>query len=236
MEAPGLTEAVGDMARRAGLSAPPAIYLVPLPVPQAFATFSGGRAAIGVSPSLLRTLTPKEVLGVLAHELSHVEHRDLWVMRLAETVRRLTRTMSTVGMLMLFFSLPMMWLAGIEVPLSAVVLLVAAPWAVGMLSLALSRSRELDADVGAVRLTSEPLALASALRKIESMSRPWWAGFLAMEVPLWLRTHPSTEERVKRLEAMVDAGRPLSEPPPRPRRRGEREVIVPVWRRPTRSH
>lgn len=228
LESPDLHRAVHALAEKAGVE-PPTLYLVPLPVPQAFATTSQGRSALGVSPALLSFLSRREVLGVLAHELSHLRHRDLWVMRLAETVGRMTRTLSMIGLFLVFLNLPLILLAGTHVPWLAVLALVFAPWAVGMLSLALSRSRELDADVGAVSLTGDPLALASALSKIEAASRgPWWMRLFTVEIPESLRTHPSTALRVARLREMADAGGPPRRRPPREPRRRPR-VVHPEW-------
>ncbi len=180
-----------------------------------------------MSPALLRGLAPREVIGVLAHEMSHLQNGDLGVMRLGETVRRLTRSMTTIGMFLLFLNLPLMLLGAVHVPWLAVLVLVLAPWAVGALSLALSRSRELDADLGAVNLTGDPTSLASGLTKIEAYSRgPWWMAMFQMDIPDSLRTHPRTEERVARLMEMAET-------PARRRRRTRRrdEVIEPIWRR-----
>lgn len=221
LELTGLQRAVATLARDAGLERAPAIYLVPIPGPQAFATESGGERAIGISPSLLRVLTPREAVAVIAHELSHLRHRDLWVMRLAETVRRLTSAMSTVGWILLVLSLPLLLVSELSLPWLAILALAIAPRLVAMLSLALSRSRELDADVGAVALTGDPLGLASALVKIEASQRgPWWARLFTIELPESLRTHPSTRARVERLEEMAGA-----------RRRRPGRVVEPIWRR-----
>jgi len=217
-EVPALQAAVRDLARDAGLSRPPTLYLVPLPGPQAFATERGGERAIGISPALLQTLSLREAVAVIAHEMSHLRHRDLWVMRLAETVRRLTGSMSTIGWLLLLISLPLVLVSEVGVPWLAIAGLAVAPRLVSMLALALSRSRELDADVGAVALTGDPWGLASALMKIEDAHRgPWWARLFTFELPESLRTHPSTRERVARLEEMARAGR--------------RRVVEPIWRR-----
>lgn len=219
-----LQRAVATLARDAGLERAPTIYLVPIPGPQAFAAESGDERAIGVSPSLLRLLTPREVVAVIAHELSHLRHRDLWVMRLAETVRRLTSSMSTVGWVLLLLSVPFLLVGEVTLPWLAILALAIAPRLVAMLSLALSRSRELDADVGAVALTGDPMGLARALVKIEASQRgPWWARLFTFEIPESLRTHPSTRERVVRLEEMAAA--------PRRRPVRGRNVVEPIWRR-----
>lgn len=233
-EAPGLHASVAELARRAKLGSAPPIYLVPAPVPQAFATGSGTETAIGVTPALLRLLHPREVLAVLAHEVSHLRRRDIRMMRVAAVVRSLTRTMAFVGLLLLAFNLPLLAATGQGVPWLAVALLLGAPWLVNLLGLALSRSRELDADLGAVALTGQPLVLASALLKLERASRgPWWMAVLTAELPSYLLTHPRTEERVARLRELARDERSSAGPPP-PRstpRGGTRRVVIPEWRR-----
>ena len=114
---------------------------------------------------MLTLLEPDEVISVLAHEISHLRHRDLAVLRIVEVVRSLTRTMSGVGLFLFFFSLPLWWVSGLQVSWFGIALLCLAPLLMNVLALALSRSRELDADVGAVALTGDPKPLARALRR-----------------------------------------------------------------------
>jgi heat shock protein HtpX len=231
-EASWLQAAVTELGGRAGLPQVPRLYLVPAPMPQAFATEGAGELAIGVTGALFRVLERDEAVAVVAHEVSHLQHRDLWTSRLTHALRSLTRSMSFAGLLLLFLTLPLRWAAGVHVPLSAVLLLLAAPWAAGLLDLAVSRSRELGADVGAVRLGADPRALARALWKLERLT-PWWMRVL--EVPAAFRTHPPTEERI---EALLAIDRDLRAGVA-PRRAGTaapsrtaRGVIVPEWRRP----
>jgi heat shock protein HtpX len=91
-----------------------------------------------------------------------------------------------------------------------------APGVANLLQLALSRTREFDADLDAVQLTNDPAALARALVKIEQASGRWWSFLLPARRstdPSWIRTHPSTEERVRRLNALAaDADRQLALP------------------------
>jgi heat shock protein HtpX len=231
LEAPALFEAVRTLARRAGLAEAPAVYLLPGPTPQALTSHSEEGASLGVSQGLLRLLSPREVVAVLAHELSHLERRDLGILRIAEVVQRVTRTMSLVGLVFLLLSLPLALLGDVEVPFAGVLFLVAAPWVVGMLALALSRSRELDADLGAVALTGDPLALASALTKIEAAAQRSPLARLLV-VPSVFRTHPRTDERVKRLLAMAEAATPRTSPSGT---RRKDELIEPIWRRRPRT-
>ena len=102
-----------------------------------------------------------------------------------------------------------------------------------VLALALSRSRELDADIGAVSLIGDPLLLASALQKIEARSRTSvWMRWMQLGTPSWALTHPPTSERVRRLFALARRSEVLQEQSVAKDTPQER-VIVPEWRRPT---
>lgn len=224
---------------RAGLERLPRLYWLPTPILNAFAVGRPERAAIGLSDGLLRALTPRELAGVLAHEVSHVRNDDLWIMGLADIVSRLTSLLSWAGQLLLLFNLPF-WFAGeVVVPWLVVLLLVFAPTLVGLLQLALSRAREFDADLDAAALTGDPQGLASALAKLERFQGRYWEEILLpgrrMPIPSLLRTHPPTEERIRRLldlyepvEPPIDLPRTISVPrtvpvvtgPPRWRRTG----------------
>lgn len=222
-----LHDAVARLAERAGIPTP-RLVLMPVPGPHALATGEGRDATIAVSPGLLRLLPPDEVVAVVAHEMSHLRHGDIALLRLSETVRRTTKTMSTFGLILLVLNLPLVLFGGASLPWLGVALLLLAPRVVSLLSLALSRAREHAADAGAVALTGDPLALARALRRIEAAHRgPWWARMFTVEPPASWRSHPPTEQRVARLSRV--AGGPSMSPPPRERRQGGRRVVEPVW-------
>lgn len=191
------------LAERAGLPAVPRLFYVPSSVPAAFSMGDRETAVVAVTDGLLRILDVREFAGVLAHEVSHIRNRDLWVMSLADVVSRLTGLMGVSGVLLLVLSLPL-WLAEYgTVPWIPGLLLAAAPTIGNLLQLALSRAREFDADLDAAELTGDPAGLASALRKLERSQ----AGLLerllfpgrGVPIPSLLRTHPATEERVRRL-------------------------------------
>lgn len=233
-----LGQLVVHLASRAGLPRAPDVYILPVPVPQAMATRLGGRAAVAVTPTLLELLGPRELAAVLAHELSHLAHRDLWVSRVAEIVHALTRSMAQLGLLLVLLQLPMVVFGLLVLPWGAVLLLLVAPLAVRLLALWLSRTRELDADVGAVAITGDPLALASALCKLEEYHRmPWWMSLLSVEVPEWLKTHPSVQDRVAHLRRIARPPEPAppkravkSRPGPGRQQRPARRVVIPEWR------
>lgn len=202
--APGLHAIAAELAGRAGLQAAPTLHYLPSRVLNAFAVGRRDQASIVLSDGLLRELAPRELAGVLAHEMSHVANNDMWVMGLADIVSRLTSVMSLVGQILLLVAIPMMLFgAAPPVPLLALLLLVAAPTLSALLQLALSRTREYQADLDAVRLTGDPRGLASALLRLEQRQGGWIERVIlpgrGIPDPSLLRTHPPTEERVKRL-------------------------------------
>lgn len=194
---------LGELARRAGLPATPRLHYVPSFLLNAFAVGDRSRAAIAVTAGLLRALGGRELAGVLAHEISHVRHNDLWLMGLADIISRLTSVMSWIGQLLLLVNLPLMLAGAGGVPWLAVLLLIFAPTLVSLLQLALSRSREFDADLEAARLTGDPRGLASALALLERRQGRYWEEILLpgrrMPDPSLLRSHPPTAERIRRL-------------------------------------
>lgn len=184
----------------------PTLYYVPSPLLNAFAVGNSRESAIAVTDGMLRRLDLRELAGVLAHEVSHIRNDDLWIMGLADTISRLTRLMSMLGMMLLLFSLPALMTDGAEVPWLLVALLVFAPTLAALMQLALSRTREFDADLDAARLTGDPVGLASALAKLERYQGRLWESVLMpgrrIPDPSLLRTHPETEERIQRLLAL----------------------------------
>ncbi|WP_221931053.1 zinc metalloprotease HtpX [Telmatospirillum sp. J64-1] len=190
----------------AGMTRVPRLHYVPSRIMNAFAVGNRDDAAIAVTDGMLRRLDLRELAGVLAHEVSHIRNDDTWIMGLADTVSRLTRIMSLLGVLLLAFSLPGLILEGIPVPWLLVALLVFAPTLSALLQLALSRTREFAADLDAARLTGDPVGLASALDKLERQEGMWWETILMpgrrSPDPSLLRTHPHTRERIERLLAL----------------------------------
>jgi len=191
------------LAARAGVSRLPRLYYIPSAALNAFTLGSTDDAVISVTDGLLRTLTLRELAGVLAHEISHIRNNDLWVMSLADSISRLTGFFSIAGVILLFFSVPMMLFQANLVPLFVSLALVVAPTFASLLQLALSRAREFDADLEAAGLTGDPEGLAAALRKLEQHQAGLWARvFLPgrrIPDPSLFRSHPTTAERVERL-------------------------------------
>lgn len=201
-EAPELWRLLRALAARASLRVAPTPHYVPSPIVNAFAVGSRERSAVVVTDGLLRRLSQRELAGVLAHEVAHIAHGDLRVMSLADYVSRLTSLFALTGQALLILGLPLLLLGMVTLNIWGLLLLVASPHLALLAQLRLSRVRELDADLQAVALTGDPEGLASALLKIERASRSWRGLLLpgwGNPEPSWLRTHPATEERIRRL-------------------------------------
>lgn len=206
--APELHALVEALARRAELEHVPALHFVPRGLANAFAVGRREEAAIAVTSGLLRTLTPAELTGVLAHEIAHVRHDDMRVMLLAEIVARATGMFAQFGTFLLLLNLPLLAAGRVHVSWLAVALLMVSPTLSVLLQFALSRTRERQADLEAARLTGRPRDLASALRKLGDLEESLLERlFRHRHGPesTWLRTHPATEERIRELLALEAA-------------------------------
>lgn len=203
--APDLWRVLRILSERAGLPSPPVLHYVPSPIFNAFAVGNRQRSAIALTDGLLRRLSGREITGVVAHEVAHIAHGDLRVMGLADYVSRLTSLFALTGQMMLLLALPWMLVAPVAVNWWGLLLLAVSPHIALLAQLGLSRVREFDADRKAVELTGDPEGLALALARIERVSRSWrgllFPGWGNPE-PSWLRTHPATEERIRRLMAL----------------------------------
>jgi heat shock protein HtpX len=219
--APELYGVVRALAQRARIPMP-RVYLIAEDAPNAFATGrSPERAAVAVTEGLLHRLDRSEIAGVLAHELAHVKNRDTLVMTVAATLAGAVSMLASLGQWALLLGGGRAE-DGDEAPSPAFGLLgvLVAPFAAMLVQMAISRSREFLADEAGARLTRDPRALASALRKIEAWSRevslsagtpatahlfivnPFTGGGLLR----LFSTHPSTDARVARLLAMEREG------------------------------
>ncbi len=202
-EAPQLVQILRDLARKAQLPVMPQLYYMPSHVANSFAMGSSNNAAVAVTDGLLRKLTLRELGGVMAHEVGHLRRNDGWVMGLADSVSRMVNIMSWTGQILLLINLPFLLTGDYIVPWFLIILLMMAPTLSALLQLALSRTREFEADFEAARLTGDPRGLASGLVKIEQISGNWFERIFLpgrrVPNPSLLRTHPQTDERVRRL-------------------------------------
>ncbi|NOY14554.1 MAG: M48 family metalloprotease [Deltaproteobacteria bacterium] len=192
---------VRELSRRAGLPNLPTLYRLPTGQLNAFALGNREAASIAVSDGLLQLLDRRELAAVLAHEISHLRNDDLRVMQLVDLVGRLTNLLSGFGQLLLLFSLPLVLVTDYRVNWFIVAILVFAPHLNALTQLGLARIKEYKADLGAVGLTGDPEGLVNALWKIQRSERGLFQQLLVpgARLPVWLRTHPPTRERIRRL-------------------------------------
>lgn len=211
-QAPGLYRMVQRLSNRANLPMP-AVYIVPSPAANAFAT---GRdpehAAVAVTEGILNLLPEDELEAVIAHELSHIYNRDTLTQAVAATIAGAISFLAQ----MVSYS---MWFGGGSRdddngsnPLGLLLTIILAPIAASVIQMGISRTREFSADAGAARLTGNPRALARALQRLESSARQMpMTGNPAFEPLLIMNsfageflgklfsTHPSTEARIQQL-------------------------------------
>ncbi len=200
---PALYKAIDLLAERAGLKRPPVLYYLPSEILNAFAVGRSANSAVAITDGLVETLTFDELVAVLAHEISHIRNNDLWIMGLADMFSRTTRLLSLIGQLLLWINLPLLLMGPVTINWAAILLLIFAPNLSALAQLSLSRTREYHADLNAVLLMGNADALASALIKIERCQGSWMERFVMpgynVPVPSVLRTHPPTEDRVRRI-------------------------------------
>ncbi|MFP4373237.1 MAG: M48 family metalloprotease [Spirochaetaceae bacterium] len=208
-DAPILHAMLDELVARAELPRTPDVYLLPVGMMNAATLGSREHPILIVTPPLLDTLSRSEVRAVLAHELAHVRDNDLMSYRIAEALAMITVVISRVGWLLLLLYLPVLLLSNVEIPLGLIAVLLIAPGASVLLQTALSRSREFSADLGAVELTDEPLALASALQKIDNVGRSMLHQLLPVPKKhdsSVFRSHPAVSRRVERLVHLARTG------------------------------
>lgn len=217
-DAPAVYQIVRELTQKAAVPMP-RIYLIPSQAPNAFATGRNpAHAVVAVTEGILRILNEEELRGVLAHELAHVQHRDILISSIAATVAGAISMLADMARWSLMFGGGRRDdREGNGNPVAMLLMLILAPIAALLIQLAISRSREYHADEGGSALSANPLALASALRKLEAGSRkiPMFGAnpataHLFIVSPLTggtiaslFNTHPPIAERVRRLEQMA---------------------------------
>ena len=216
-DAPDFHAIIRGLATKAGIPMPK-VYLIPEEAPNAFATGrSPDKAAVAATQGLLRLMSRDEIEGVMAHELGHVKNRDTLIMTVAAT---LAGALSQLANFALFFGGGRREDGEGGHPLAGLIGVLVAPIAAMLIQMAISRSREFLADEASAQITGNPMALANALRKLEGWKaeapmlhgspatahlfivNPFTAGGLAS----LFSTHPSTQQRVARLEEMARSG------------------------------
>ncbi len=215
-QAPELYRLLHRLSMNAGLQAVPMLFYLPSNVMNAFTTGTPDNAAIGLSDGLLRRLNMRELGGVLGHELMHIVNQDTRMMAYADFTSRITGLFSLTGQILMLINLPLFIFSDTSLPWGPILLLLVSPSLSALVQLGLSRTREYDADLGSAKLTGDPLALASALGKMEYPQRRIFSELIfpgpRIPDPSLLRTHPPTEERINRLVKLAE-----SLPLPKPR-------------------
>ncbi len=219
-QAPGLYRIVRTLATRAGIPMPK-VYIIAEETPNAFATGRNPQhAAVAVTEGILRVMSEEELEGVLAHELSHVQNRDTLIMAIAATLAGAITYIAHMAQWAMIFG------GGRRDSdeeggggvLGGILMIVLAPLAATVIQLAVSRSREFQADASGAKMAGQPWGLAKALEKLDMASKmaPMPAtpatAHLFIVNPLsgsgfatLFSTHPPIAERVARLRAMASS-------------------------------
>ncbi len=215
-EAPRLYSLVARVSQEAQLPMP-RVYVIPGETPNAFATGRNpDHAAVAATEGILNILSDDELEGVLAHEFAHIKHRDILTGTIVATM------VGTITMVARMAGWTMMFGGGSRDRrdsngLAELALLIVAPFAAMLIQLAISRSREFDADAGGAKICGKPLSLANALQKLErnadlgpvAHATPASAHLFIVNplrgggITKWFSTHPPVQERIERLKQIA---------------------------------
>ena len=207
-----LAPIVKSLCGRMGLPMP-RLWVIDEAEPNAFATGRNpAHASVAVTRGLLQAMTDGEIEGVLAHELGHVKNRDILISSVAATI---AAAITWAAHMAFFFGGSRDDDDDRGNPLAASAMMILAPLAAGLIQMAISRTREFSADAASAQYTGDPGKLISALRKLEAgsqripMDAPQSMSHMYIIKPLTgasmsrlFSTHPSTEERIARLESL----------------------------------
>ena len=217
-DVPELYQLVRELTEKAHMPMP-RLYVIPTDVPNAFATGRNeNHAAVAVTEGILSMLDRDELAGVLSHELSHIRHRDTLIMTLAASIATAISYIANIAQWAAIFGGARDEEGRSSNPIALLVTIVVAPLAASLIQLALSRSREFMADASGAAISGKPLALASALEKLDAYAhhkvmadaKPATSGLFIINplagaggVANLFSTHPSTEERVEKLREIA---------------------------------
>jgi heat shock protein HtpX len=202
---------VRNLTQRMGLPMPK-LYVIPQDSPNAFATGRNpSHASVAFTAGILRLMNDNEIEGVIAHELGHVLHRDILISSVA----------ATLAAAITFLARMAFWFGGSRddedrgSPVAAIAMMILAPIAAMLIQMAISRSREYDADAASAKYVGSPYPLINGLQKLDTWSKriPMDASpstahmfiikpFTGQSMMRLFSTHPSTEDRIARLQAM----------------------------------
>ena len=214
-KAPKIHQMIERISKKANLPKPK-LYLIPSEAPNAFATGRNPKnAVVAVTNGILNLLSNEELEGVLAHEMGHVKNRDILISTIAATLASVITYMAFMARFAMFFGGGRNSEGNSNI-LEMILLAILAPIAAMVIQFAISRSREFMADEASAKFTSQPKYLISALQKIESYSKqiPMRFGnkstaslfivnpFSGKRALNFFSTHPTTEDRIKRLQSL----------------------------------
>jgi heat shock protein HtpX len=220
-QAPELYEMVERLAKRAELPMP-TVAISPSQQPNAFATGrSPEKGVVCFTQGILKALPMDELEGVTAHELAHIQHRHMLVGTVAATMAGAVTMLASMGRWAMIFSGGQRDRDG-QHPFALLIMLIVAPIAAAMMHMAISRTNEFQADRTGAKISGQPMGLARALQRLEAGAKqiPMDVNPAAAQLCIvnpftgrrgpglanLFRTHPSTEERVARLEALARGG------------------------------
>ncbi|MDR0407497.1 MAG: zinc metalloprotease HtpX [Campylobacteraceae bacterium] len=210
--AKGFYEIVERLAQKANIPMPK-VYIIPESVPNAFATGRNPKnAAVAATEGLLNLLTPQEIEGVMAHELSHVRHYDILIGSIAATI---AGAIAIVANIMHYGAMSG---KNRQNPIIMIAIAIILPLAAAIIQMAISREREYKADEGAAKITKHPEWLQSALLKLDAYAKGGVMQQASQEsahmfiinpfsgknisFASLFSTHPSTQDRIAKLETL----------------------------------
>ncbi|MDI6820331.1 MAG: M48 family metalloprotease [Candidatus Hodarchaeaceae archaeon] len=220
-EEPELHEMVGRLAANARLPKPK-VAVIPTDVPNAFATGRNpSNAVVAVTNGAMKLLDKEQLEGVLGHEMAHIKNRDMLISTMAAMIAGAIAWLALIGRLGIFMGGGRRDRGGAGTAILALLALILVPIAATLIRLSVSRTREYGADAEGASISRKPLALAGALRALESAARskPMQGGnpatshmfivnpFRGASIVEIFSTHPLTEKRIQRLEEMAATGR-----------------------------
>ena len=213
--APQFYAMIRELARQAGLPMPK-VYIIDEAQPNAFATGRNPEhAAVAATTGIIQLLSARELRGVMAHELAHVQHRDILISTISATMAGAISALANFAM---FFGGRDEEGRSVN-PVVGILVAILAPLAASLIQMAISRAREFEADAGGAQISGDPNALADALGKIQmyaegripmgpAEAHPETAQMMILNplsgggIQSLFSTHPPTEERIARLRAM----------------------------------
>lgn len=215
-QAPELYYIVRTLSQKAGMPMPK-VYIIPSETPNAFATGRNPKnGVVAVTEGIMRLLTRDELAGVIAHELAHIRHRDILTGTIVATIAGAISMLAQMAHWALLFGGGRRDDDEGGNPFASIIMIIIAPIAAMLVQMAISRTREYEADAGGARLSGSPMSLANALLKLERGSQlipmdanPATAHMFIVNplsgegLTTLFSTHPPISERVRRLKEMA---------------------------------